>query len=456
MFGRPTLFKQTLLAFIGTLFLVHLVVTLAIVAISPRGVDAISIGDVTKQLARSECRGGQLSSEFAVPVEAHLQTRPPELPKHMATDRYLTEQLAAALDVSVDDVRLFWRRGSDIRLNRPVEVTVQGKVSRLDQTIFPGGSVFGRRTAEGWCVRSVKGARISENWRWGAAYLTLLSLLATMPLAWIFARRLSRPIREFASAADRIGRDSDAPLLEETGPEELRIATRALNEMQRGIQQQLRHREAMIAAIAHDLRTPLSRIAFRVESLPAEVRDPVQRDVGQMKAMIAATIEYSRGLDGDKGEDPVDLAALLTRLVEDEQALGSDIGSAIEPGPAVVRGKEVEFGRLFQNLIDNARAFGGAVEVGLIIHGDVLLATVADRGPGIPADRREAIFTPFVRGEPSRNAETGGVGLGLPIARTIARRYGGELELLDRPGGGLIAAVKIPVDREQQDWPGAN
>jgi signal transduction histidine kinase len=266
-----------------------------------------------------------------------------------------------------------------------------------------------------------------------------------LPLAWLFTRRLSRPIREFAEAADRIGWDSDAPLLAETGPDELRIASRALNEMQRGIQQQFRDREAMVAAIAHDLRTPLSRIAFRVEGLPAAVRDPVHRDIEQMKAMIKATIEYSRGLDTAKGEDPVDLAALLGRLVAEEQALGAEVVLAGPDKAAIVFGNEIEFARLFQNLIDNGRKFGGAVELQLHVKRGFAEVAVADRGPGIPAERREEMFTPFVRGEPSRNAETGGVGLGLPIARTIARRHGGELELRQRDGGGLVAMVRLPL-----------
>lgn len=444
MLGRPTLFRQTLLALIATLFLVHSVVALAIIGLMPDGRDALLIGDVALQLGRPGCPGISRLPDWRGDIGSRLQAEGPTPARGMTTDAYLVEQLATAIGAPVDDVRIFWRRGSEIRLNRPVDIVINGRHQRMDQTAFVAGAVFGRRVGNQWCIHKVAPPRSTANWRWGAAYLTLVSLLATLPLAWFFARRLSRPIREFADAADRIGRDSEAPLLAETGPDELRIASRALNEMQRGIQQQFRDREAMVAAIAHDLRTPLSRIAFRVEGLPAEVRDPVQRDIEQMKAMIKATIEFTRGLDSAKSDDPVDLAALLRRLVEEEQALGAEIALTTNAEAAVISGDEIEFARLFQNLIDNARKFGGAVEVDLAVRDVFVHASVADRGPGIPADRREEMFTPFVRGEPSRNIETGGVGLGLPIARTIARRHGGELELRDRKGGGLVATVCLP------------
>lgn len=445
MLGRPTLFRQTLLALIATLLAVHFVVALAIMTLMPGGRDALLIGDVARQLARPGCPGVSRLPDLRGGTSTRLQAEEPLPGRGMTSDAYLLEQVAAAVGVPIGEVRMYWRRGSEIRLNRPVDVVIDGRRQRMEQTAFVAGAVIARQVGGQWCVQTVAPPRSTANWRWGAAYLTLVSLLATLPLAWFFARRLSRPIREFANAADRIGRDSDAPLLAETGPDELRIASRALNEMQRGIQQQFRDREAMVAAIAHDLRTPLSRIAFRVEGLPAAVRDPVHRDIEQMKAMIKATIEYSRGLDTVRSDDPVDLAELLERLVAEEQALGADVALTAGASAVIVSGNEIEFARLFQNLIDNARKFAGAVEVDLTASGGFVQVEVADRGPGIPAERREEMFTPFVRGEPSRNAETGGVGLGLPIARTIARRYGGELTLRERDGHGLVAVVRVPL-----------
>lgn len=446
IFGRPTLFRQTLLALIATLFTVHLVVALAILTVMPGGREALMMSDVAQQLASPGCPGRTALPNLRSGIVARREAQPPLPASGTTTDPHLVDQVAAAIGVPNGDVRMFWRPGSEFRLRRPVEIVIGGRRPRMEETAFVGGVVFARRLGHEWCVHTRPPPQSTTNWRWRAAYLTLLSLLVTLPLAWLFTRRLSRPIREFAQAADRIGWDSDAPLLAETGPDELRIASRALNEMQRGIQQQFRDREAMVAAIAHDLRTPLSRIAFRVEGLPPEVRDPVHRDIEQMKAMIKATIEYSRGLDSAKSDDPVDLAAVLARLVAEEQALGAEIALTVPGTTAIVSGNEIEFARLFQNLIDNARKFAGAVELQLQVKGGFAEVTVADRGPGIPAERREEMFTPFVRGEPSRNAETGGVGLGLPIARTIARRHGGELELREREGGGLVAVVRVPLE----------
>jgi signal transduction histidine kinase len=444
MLGRPTLFRQTLLGLIGALFFVHLVVFLAVVRLPQNNAGMLSIGDVTRQLARPGCPTDTLAPERLAGLETKRQPLAPEPSVRSMMDVGLNVQLADALGVPTDDVRIFWPRGTEVRLSRPTEVPVAGKMHRLGQTIFFGGAVFGRKTDGGWCVHSIAQSSIVEGLKWRSAYMILVSLLAMLPLAWLFARKLSRPIRDFAEAADRIGRDSGAPLLEESGPAELRVASRALNEMQRGIQQQFRNREAMIAAIAHDLRTPLSRIAFRVANLPTAVRDPVQRDVEQMKAMIAATLEYSRGVHGSGVKEATDLAELLAGLVEEEQALGSDIAFTRGTPSGIVHGDAIEFARLFQNLIDNARAFGGAMEIDIAADQDMVRVTVADRGPGIAPDKLPAMFTPFVRSDPSRNRERGGVGLGLPIARTIARRYGGDLVLANRPGGGLIAVVTVP------------
>jgi two-component system, OmpR family, sensor kinase len=445
IFGRATLFRQTLLTLIGTLLLVQLVVIVAVILLPHSGSEVATIEDVARELARTDCRTGSATPGRRAGLETRRQSEAPLRASGMTTDDLMVTLVADALDLESGELRIFWKTGSEIRLNRPTSVALDGRTHRLNQTLFLGGVVFARRVADGWCVHRVPPPGTTPDWKWRTAYLSALSLLAMLPLAWLFARRLSRPIRNFAMAADRIGRDSHAPPLAETGPDELRLAGRALNEMQRGIQAQLREREAMIAAIAHDLRTPLSRIAFRAEALPPGLRDPVQRDVEQMKAMIAATLDYMRGLHAGAGTDVVDLADLLTVLVAEERELGHEVSLARTDEAAPVEGDAIEFKRLFQNLIDNARKFAGAVEIDLAVASRQVKVTVADRGPGIAPDALEGMFTPFVRGEPSRNRETGGMGLGLPIARAIARRHGGELVLADRTGGGLIAVVTLPL-----------
>jgi two-component system OmpR family sensor kinase len=266
-----------------------------------------------------------------------------------------------------------------------------------------------------------------------------------LPFAWLFARRLSKPMHDFATAADAIGRDEQAPLLDEQGPREMRIAARALNAMQIRIQEQLREREAMIAAIAHDLRTPLSRIAFRVEAASPAVSESVQRDIEQMNAMITATLDFSREGRHLKGEQLVDLSALLLAMAEDEQAIAHAVHFANHADSVFVEGDELQLNRLFQNLIDNALNFGGIARIVLRQEHGNAIVTVADSGPGINPGQIEEMFRPFKRGEPSRNRQTGGVGLGLSITRAIAHRHGGEIQVANRAEGGLLVTVSIPV-----------
>jgi two-component system, OmpR family, sensor kinase len=214
--------------------------------------------------------------------------------------------------------------------------------------------------------------------------------------------------------------------------------------MQSRIGDYLRERTAMIGAIAHDLRTPLARIAFRIESAPDPIREPVQNDIEQMRAMIAATMDFVRGTTQTKKRQPVDVGSVLSAIVAKEADVGH-IVTLQTSATATVMGDAVSLERLFQNLIDNAVAFGGSADVAIANEAAVIRVTVSDRGPGLPDDQLEAVFDPFVRNEPSRSRETGGVGLGLTIARMIAIDHGGSVTLRNRDGGGLEAIVMLPA-----------
>ena len=199
----------------------------------------------------------------------------------------------------------------------------------------------------------------------------------------------------------------------------------------------------MVAAIAHDLRTPLARIAFRIEGAPEAVREPVHADIGEMTAMIATTLAYAKGVSTQAERLNVDVGALLVEL----RAAATDTGCRVDvatTGPLVVHGDAGALRRLFQNLLDNALAFGGEATVeATAARGDVVVQ-VMDRGPGLPEDMLERVFEPFRRNDPSRNRSTGGVGLGLTIARSLAQDHGGALTLANRAGGGLVATVRLP------------
>ncbi len=200
----------------------------------------------------------------------------------------------------------------------------------------------------------------------------------------------------------------------------------------------------MIGAIAHDLRTPLARIAFRIERAPDAVRLPVQSDIEQMREMVAATIGFVRDGAGVGERRPVDLSALARRLAEQARDTGSPVATT-KLQAVTVSGDRSALERLLQNLIDNAIKYAGGAELSVRHAVDRAMLIVADRGPGIPEDELDRMFEPFERHEPSRSRSTGGIGLGLAIARSIAVAHGGSIVAQNRTGGGLAVTVALPL-----------
>ncbi len=446
MWGESTLFRQTLLVLVGALVLAHFVSFFAFALLPSRDAQAITLSGIAQQLADPAC--DSLVPDLAKTRKLELSRSPqaPVLKGYMRSDALLHAQLAQVLGVPDATIRLAWAEGSDIQLDRPVDLEIDGRAGRLEEAVFLRELVAARQWPGYWCTAQVPPPRWANSWKFRVPIsVVLLSLTVLLPFAWLFARRLSKPMHDFATAADAIGRDEQAQLLQEQGPREMRIAARALNAMQVRIQEQLREREAMIAAIAHDLRTPLSRIAFRVEAASEAVSESVQRDIEQMNAMITATLEFSRAGGYTKGDQPVDLAAVLRAIAEEEQAMQHDVRVSTGDAPVIVEGDEVQLNRLFQNLVDNALNFGGSARLALRREEGRAIVTVADNGPGIDPAQVEEMFRPFKRGEPSRNRQTGGVGLGLAITRAIAHRHGGDIHVANRPEGGLLVSVSIPL-----------
>jgi len=449
IWGNSTLFRQTLLVLVGALVLAHLVSFATFLLLPPRDARAITLSGLAYQLADPACDSVIPELARAGKLELSRSAQAPAVPGDMRSDPMVLAQLARVLGVAESSLRLGWAEGSDIFLDRAVDVTIGGRTSRLAEAVFLRRLVFARQWPDYWCVAQVPPPFWATSWRFRVPLSVLgLSLAVLLPFAWLFARRLSKPMHDFATAADAIGRDEQAPLLQEQGPREMRIAARALNAMQVRIQEQLREREAMIAAIAHDLRTPLSRIAFRVEAASPTVSESVQRDIEQMNAMITATLEFSREGRHARGEQLIDVGALLQAIAEDEQAMHHAVRFAGPIGTVFVEGDEPQLNRLFQNLIDNALNFGGVAQIDLRQEEGRAVVTVADNGPGIDPGQAEDMFRPFQRGEPSRNRRTGGVGLGLSITRAIALRHGGDVQIANRPQGGLLVTVSLPEATE--------
>jgi signal transduction histidine kinase len=281
---------------------------------------------------------------------------------------------------------------------------------------------------------------------WQARLLMALGITALIlaPVVWLMARRLTRPIRVFAQAAERLGADPDAEPLTPSGPSEVRTAISAFNDMQASIRQHMRQRTQTIAAIAHDLRTPLTRLRFRAEQAPEALRDRMAADVEEMDALIGQAMAFVRGEQEAERREPLDLAALAADCVQGFAETGAAVRFSGDTALPVL-GDPAGLRRALANLIDNALKFAGDAEVTAARHDGRAVLFVADRGPGLPDDELEAAFEPFHRGERSRNRQTGGAGLGLAVARQAARAAGGDVALANRPGGGLEARLALPL-----------
>ncbi len=269
---------------------------------------------------------------------------------------------------------------------------------------------------------------------------------ALLLAAWVAARWLSDPIRRLAGAARELGHNIHRAPLPEAGSLECREATRVFNQMQQHIRAQLAQRDQFVAAVSHDLRTPLTRLALRVESLQdAGERQRFSRDIAEMDTMIRATLDYLRGAADSEPWVALDLAALVDSLVEDQQEAGHDV--AVEPCStpvALVRAQASALRRCINNLLDNAVRYGGGARVRLTEDAQGVCVVVLDRGPGIPEAELTEVLQPFYRVEASRNRNTGGVGLGLASANDVARQHSGSLQLSNRAGGGLQAELRLP------------
>jgi signal transduction histidine kinase len=281
---------------------------------------------------------------------------------------------------------------------------------------------------------------------WPLRLLGLLALLAVsvaLVSAWA-VRRMTRPLAALADAADGLARNLDQQPLPESGPQEVVRAARSFNAMQRALKAYLETRAQALAGVSHDLRLPLTRLRLRLEQLPeGESRSAIQRDIEEMDAMVGGTLDYLRAGSDTEQAVKLNLNALLEGLAEDAEAAGAKVSLRGTAMPITAKPQALR--RCLANLIDNAHRYGGGeVEVTLRDGTEAVEIRIEDRGPGIPAEERERVFEPYVRLEASRARHTGGAGLGLAIARAVARAHGGEVTLAPRDGGGTVVVVTLP------------
>jgi signal transduction histidine kinase len=263
-------------------------------------------------------------------------------------------------------------------------------------------------------------------------------------LSLLAVRWLSRPLSVLAQAATELGEDLRRPPLPEAGPLEVQRAARAFNRMQKRIQRQIEDRERLLAAVSHDLRTPITRLRLRAEALedPA-LKAKFEHDLADMEAMVSATLAFMRAGADRESTAPIDVMALLESIQTDMLELGQAVdvaGATLAP----YRGQPVALKRALINVIENAVKYGQRAHVRVEDAASALRILVADDGPGIPPAELEQVFEPFYRLEASRSRDSGGVGLGLAIARSITRAHGGDLTLRNRNQGGLEAVLTLP------------
>jgi signal transduction histidine kinase len=289
-----------------------------------------------------------------------------------------------------------------------------------------------------WRVVTVPEPPLFTSWH----KVTLAAMLATFVVvlagAMFVARAIARPLAEVADAARATDDAGAGPHLPTHGPAEVARMAEAVTAMRARLSEAIDARTAMLLGIAHDLGTPLNRLAFRAQALDEEDRQAAQAEIDGMHAMLARVLDYARdGVDAPLAEVELDRLVAATAL---------RAGLVAGTMPVTLTGDALALDRLFANLFENAQTYGGgAITISMTMAGGMARVEVADRGPGIDPGLLPTLFDPFVRGEKSRNRATGGSGLGLAIARRIAERHGGTIVAANREGGGATFTVILPV-----------
>lgn len=300
-----------------------------------------------------------------------------------------------------------------------------------------GGFTLGWHDGERWRVVRSAPDRLFRHWLLVTLGGMAAAMLAMALIAWWIVRAISRPLRELAAGA-RAARPGIAPP-QVDGPREVRALSAALNAMHDRLAGHADNRTAMLAAIAHDLGTPLSRIAYWIEQLPEPARLRAVADIEEMRAMLGNVLRFARD-ERHAGHVTVDLGSVLDALIDDLASAGAPV--TIELGArALVRGDPAGLRRLFANLVENAIRYGHCARVDWQVGDAQVTVRVDDDGPGFDPTLGDRLFEPFVRGDPSRNRKTGGAGLGLAIVRSLAEAHGGSVMLCHGARGGRVEVL---------------
>ncbi len=300
------------------------------------------------------------------------------------------------------------------------------------------GFEIGAQLPDGRWLSMRQGRNWAElGWIARAASIIAAALAVLTLLAMVFARRIARPIQSFANAVQAVGVDPRSEPVLEQGPRELQGAARAVNSMQARLRALIADRTKTLAAVAHDMRTPLMRLRLAAENAPSDQRDRMAKEIGEVEALVASFIAFARDDPAEEVRVRLDLSALLQSIADDHLEAGYPVSFNGEER-VVVTGQSLGLKRLFNNLVENALKYGTRAHISMKREGAQIRIDVVDDGPGIPAEQRESAFEPFVRLGNGEGKSPNGAGLGLAIARSIARAHGGDVALVDAERGALM------------------
>lgn len=282
-------------------------------------------------------------------------------------------------------------------------------------------------------------------WQWSTLLSLSCAALVLSGLMILMVRRITQPLAHLVLAADRFGRGEAAVPLPERGPRDVQEALRAFNQMQERLARFVQNRTRMLAAMSHDLRTPLTVLRMRAELLDdVGARDKIIATLDEMQRLTEATLAFVREEAAEEETRRLDLDALLASVCDDLSDAGYEV-QYTSPGRILYRGRSMGLRRALCNLVENAAFYGQRARVSLTEEPASLCLVIDDDGPGLEEADLERVFEPFVRLETSRSRDTGGVGLGLAIARSIVQAHGGEIRLANRPEGGLRVTIRLPT-----------
>ncbi len=394
--------------------------------------------------------GERVTAQRALPADTR--------PDRMRGVRLVTNRVPNPIGTHETDVETAIRRGfADAGVTvgrieariRPVDdAEIQSKKmdKRRADRLRRMGAMLGvavELPGHGWLVANNPWPLTERGLLWQLLAQTLiLYAIVLVPVLWI-GRRIAKPLRGLAVAARAFQPGGTLPAIEPSGPQDVRLLIAAFTDLGRRVNAMIEEKDRMLGAIGHDLRTPLAALRVRIESVEDDTdRVRMAETIDEMNATLEDILSLARlGRPSEPATD-VDVAALVDAVVEDFRDLGDDV-DFVEVARVPLRVRPNLMRRAVRNLIENAIKYAGAVEVRVDTTPQAVSIVVSDRGPGIPEDRMELVFDAFTRLETSRNRETGGIGLGLALARAIVREAGGEITLANRVGGGLDATIRL-------------